>query len=82
MSKVLLMIRPWGVLTFPWRLFGAAQSIKCLAFDFGSRRDFIVWWIEAHTGLCADGVEPAWDSLSPSLSAPPPASAGSLRMNK
>ena len=72
MSKVLLMIRPWGVLTFPWRLFRVAQLIKCLAFDFGSHHDFIVWGIEPHTGLCADGVEPAWDSLSPSLSLPLP----------
>ena len=27
---------------------------------------------EPHIGLCADSREPAWDSLSPSVSAPPP----------
>ena len=25
---------------------------------------------EPHVGLCADSVEPAWDSLSPSVSLP------------
>ena len=39
---------------------------------------------EPCSGLCADGTEPAWDSLSPSLSAPPPACARtlSLKINK
>ena len=41
-----------------------AQSVKHL--DFGSGHDFMVH------GLQADSVEPAWDSASPSLSAPPP----------
>ena len=34
-------------------------------------------------GLCADSAEPAWDSLSPSLSAPPPLTLSlSLKINK
>ena len=31
----------------------------------------MVLWFEPRVGLCADSVGPAWDSLSPSLSAPP-----------
>ena len=32
--------------------------------------------------LCADGVEPAWDSLSPSLSAPPPLALAQNKLKK
>ena len=28
--------------------------------------------VKPHVGLCADSVEPVWDSLSPSFSVPPP----------
>ena len=49
-----------------------AQSVKCLAFGLGSGHDLAVGEFEPRTRLCADGVEPAWDSLSPSLPAPPP----------
>ena len=38
---------------------------------------------EPHIGLHGDSAEPAWDSLSPSLSAPPPlALSVSLKINK
>ena len=45
-----------------------AQSMKRPALDFGSGLDLTVREFEPHVGLCADDVEPAWDSLSPSLS--------------
>ena len=47
-----------------------AQLVKHLTPDFCSGRDPEVREIESHIGLCAGGVEPAWDSLSPSPSAP------------
>ena len=48
-----------------------AQLVKCLTLDFSSGHDLTVCETEPHVGLCADGAEPAWDSFSPSLSAPP-----------
>ena len=36
-----------------------------------SGHDLTVWEIKPHIGLCANSVEPAWDSLSLTLSAPP-----------
>ena len=48
-----------------------AQSVKGPTLDFGSGRDLTVYEFEPCTGLCTDSVEPAWDSLSSSLSAPP-----------
>ena len=39
--------------------------------DFGSGHDLTVHGFEPRIGLCADNAEFAWDSLSPSLSAPP-----------
>ena len=56
-----------------------SQSVKHLMHDFGSGHDVTVREFELHVGLPDDGVEPAWDSLSPSLSAPPPLS---LKINK
>ena len=47
------------------------QSVERLTLDFGSGHDLIVREIEPHIRFHADGAEPAWDSLSPSLSAPP-----------
>ena len=41
-----------------------AQSVGHLTLDFGSGHDLPVRGFEPHVGLCADGVEPAWDSLS------------------
>ena len=49
-----------------------AQPIKHPTLDFGSGHDLTVREIEPHVRLCADSAEFAWDSLSPSLSAPPP----------
>ena len=53
-----------------------AQSIKCLTLDFGSGRDLMVHEFEAHIGLHAGSVEPAWNSLF--LSLPLPAHSVSL----
>ena len=49
-----------------------AQSVKRLTLDFDSGHDLMVCEIELGIWLCADSMEPAWDSLSPSFSAPPP----------
>ena len=51
---------------------GGAQSVKHPTLGLGSGHDLTVWEFEPHIGLQAASVEPAWDSLSPSLSAPPP----------
>ena len=48
-----------------------AESIKHLTLHFGTGHDLMVCGFEPCIGLCADSVEPAWDSLSPTLSAPP-----------
>ena len=45
-----------------------AQSVECLALDFCLSLDLMVHEIEPHVGLCVDGAEPAWDSVSASLS--------------
>ena len=49
-----------------------AQLDKHPALDFVSGRDLTVHGMEPHVRLCADSAEPACDSFSPSLSAPPP----------
>ena len=46
--------------------------VKRLALDLSSEHDLTVCEIEPRVGLYTDGTEPAWDSLSPSLSATPP----------
>ena len=48
-----------------------AQSVKRLSLDFGSGYDLMAYEFKSYIGLCADSVEPAWDSLSPSLSGSP-----------
>ena len=48
------------------------QSIKHPTLDFGSGHDLKVLEMEPLVRLCSDFAEPAWDSLSPSVSAPPP----------
>ena len=48
-----------------------AQSVECLTLDFGLGHDLTVRVFEPCVGLCDDSAESAWDSLSPSLSAPP-----------
>ena len=41
-----------------------AQSAKRLTLDFSSGHDLTVREFKPHIRLCADGMEPAWDSLS------------------
>ena len=57
-----------------------AQSVKRPALDLGSGPDLTVCEFEAHVGLCAAGVEPAWDSVSPLC--PSPAGARALSLSK
>ena len=49
-----------------------AQSVKCLTLDFSSSHDLMVCEFKPHVGLYADSAEAAGDSVSPSLSDPPP----------
>ena len=49
-----------------------AQSVNCLTVDFGSGHGLAVLEFKPRSRLCADSAEPAWDSLSPSVSAPLP----------
>ena len=56
--------RHWGT----W----VSQSVRRPTLDFGSGHDLTVHEIELHVGLCTDSVDPAWDSLSHSLSLPLP----------
>ena len=42
-----------------------AQLVKRPTLDLGSGHDLPVHEFEPHIGLCTDGVEPAWDSVSP-----------------
>ena len=45
----------------------APQPVKHLTLDLGSDHDLMVHEFKPLIGLCADGTEPAWDSVSPSL---------------
>ena len=47
-----------------------AQLVKRPTLDFTLGVDVTVREFEPRIRLCAESVEPAWDSLSPSLSAP------------
>ena len=49
-----------------------AQSGKRLTLDLGSDHDLTVHEFKPQVKLCAHSMEPTWDSLSPSLSDPPP----------
>ena len=49
-----------------------AQSVEHLSLDFGSGHDLTVHGRETRVGLCTDSADPAWASLSPSISVPPP----------
>ena len=50
-----------------------ALLVKRLTLDFGSGHDLTVWETEPLVGsVLTVQTEPAWDSLSPSLSAPAP----------
>ena len=61
-----------------------AQSAKLPTLGFGSGHDLTVGEFEPRIRLYTDSAEPAWDSLSPSLSAPhpPPTLYLSLSINK
>ena len=51
-----------------------AQCAECLTLGFSSGHDLKVGEFEPGVVLCgltAQSLEPAWDSVSPSLSAPP-----------
>ena len=58
-----------------------AQAVECLTLDLGSGHDLALHEFKHHVRLCADRVEPAWDSVSPSLPLPCPHSR-SLKINK
>ena len=58
-----------------------AQSAGGPTLDLGSGHDLRVGEIEPHIGLYAVSVEPAWDSLSPSLSLPLPTSLKNKEIN-
>ena len=61
-----------------------AQAVKSLALDFGSGHNLVVHEFEPRVGLHAQRMEPAWDSLSLSLSLSPSHSwlTNSLKINK
>ena len=60
-----------------------AQSVKRPTLDFHSGQDLTVHEIKPRIKLCTGSAEPAWDSLSPSLSlCPPLALSPSLSQNK
>ena len=48
-----------------------AQLVERPTLRFVSGRGLVVRGIGSRVGLCTDSTEPAWDSLSLSLSAPP-----------
>ena len=58
---------------------GGSQSVEHPTLDFSSGHDLAIGGFESCTRLCADSMELAWDSPSPSFSAPPPLS---LKINK
>ena len=58
-----------------------AQPVERPTLDLGSGHDLMSREFEPHIRLCTDSAEPAWDSVSPSLSAPPLLSL-SLKINK
>ena len=59
-----------------------AQSVKHLTLDFGSGHDLMVCEMESSIRVCADSVEPAWDSLSLSVCLPHSHFSLSLSQNK
>ena len=58
-----------------------AQMVKHPTLDFSSGHDLTVCEFERRVSLCADSVEPAWDSLSPSIRPSPPALSLSLSLS-
>ena len=49
-----------------------AQLVKRQTLDLGSGHDLTVHGMESHLRLCADSMEPTWDSLSLPVSLPFP----------
>ena len=73
-SMATFILRVWslreGVIGATW----VAQLVKRPTLYFGSGHDLSFCEMEPCIRLCTDSGEPAWDSLSPSLSlCPPPA---------
>ena len=63
--------------------YRAPRWLRSSTLDFSSGRDLTVHEIKPHVGLWAGSVEPAWDSLSLSLSLSfPRLCALSLKINK
>ena len=59
-----------------------AQSVKRPTLDFGLCHDLAFRGCKPGVGLGADSAEPAWDSLSLTLSLPLLALSVSLKINK
>ena len=59
-----------------------AQSVEGPTLDFSSGHDLMVHEFKPHIRLCADSVEPAWDSLFPSLPLPLPRPYALSKINK
>ena len=59
-----------------------AQLVKRPTQDFGSGHDLIVHEFEPHIRLCADSMEPAWNSFSPPSLHPPLVQAHSFSQHK
>ena len=57
------------------------QFVKNLTLDLSSGHDLMVSELEPHMGLCTDGLELAWDSVSPSL-CPSPTLSQNKQTNK
>ena len=72
-SRVIKYMNYWGT----W----VVQSVEHPTLDFGTGHDLTVPGFEPQVGIYADGVEPAWDSLSLPLCLPLPCSL-SLKINK
>ena len=53
-----------GFILYLYRGTWVAQSVKHPTLNLGSGGDLMVCEFEPHVKLCADGAEPAWDSLS------------------
>ena len=57
------------------------RSVEHPTLDLGSDRDLMARGFEPCLGLCADSVEPAWDSFVPSSSPPFPTHIQSLSLS-
>ena len=61
---------------------GRDPAVLCQALDFSSGHDLRVPEIESHSGSQLTSAEPAWDSLSSSLSAPAPPQNKEINIKK